>query len=63
MSYEGSDDDDDGDEVNIMSANNKNNNNFYYIIDGFKSIDEAEKNLFEEEVDSEIKVTPIPHSI
>ena len=54
MSYKESDDDE---EVQMVSVHNENNSNNYNVVSTLES-DEVEENLFEEQVEDEIKATP-----
>ena len=53
--YKGSDDEED---VKTDSTHNENNNNSYNIVSNSQSDDKDKKNIFEEQVNDEIKVTP-----
>ena len=55
MSYKRSED---KEEVEMVLINNENNNNDNDVVSDFRSHDEAKENLFEEQVDDKIKVTP-----
>ena len=53
MCYEGSDDEE---EVNTNSENNENNNNYFYKVSNLESKDEAEENVFDDQIENEIEV-------